>query len=79
VGKTALIGQVCASAPGFRVLHAVGVESEASLGFAVLADICRPLLGYWGGSPGRRRRRCKARWRWARRCWPTVSPHSRGC
>jgi len=44
VGKTALVRQVCASARGFSVLRAAGVESEASLGFSVLADICRPLL-----------------------------------
>lgn len=45
IGKTALIGQVCAHARGFQVLRAAGVESEASLGFSVLAGICRPLLG----------------------------------
>jgi DNA-binding CsgD family transcriptional regulator len=52
VGKTALIGQVCASARRFRVLRAAGVESEASLGFSVLADICRPLLGLLQRIPG---------------------------
>ena len=52
VGKTALIGRVCASARGFRVLRAVGVESEASLGFSVLADVCRPLLGLLEQIPG---------------------------
>jgi DNA-binding CsgD family transcriptional regulator len=52
VGKTALIGQVCASVRGFQVLRAAGVESEASLGFSVLADICRPLLGLMERIPG---------------------------
>ena len=52
VGKTALVGQVCADARGFRVLRAAGVESEASLGFSVLADICRPLLGLTQRIPG---------------------------
>jgi ATP/maltotriose-dependent transcriptional regulator MalT len=51
-GKTALIRQVCAGARGLRVLRGVGVESEASLGFSVLADICRPLLGLLEQIPG---------------------------
>jgi DNA-binding CsgD family transcriptional regulator len=51
-GKTALIGQVCTGVRGFRVLRAAGVESEASLGFSVLADICRPLLGLIEEIPG---------------------------
>jgi DNA-binding CsgD family transcriptional regulator len=45
VGKTALIREVFAPARAMKVLHAVGVESEASLGFSVLAELCRPLLG----------------------------------
>jgi ATP/maltotriose-dependent transcriptional regulator MalT len=52
VGKTTLVGQVSASARGFRVLRAVGVESEASLGYSVLADICRPVLGLLDRVPG---------------------------
>ncbi len=45
VGKTALARQVCASTRGIAVLRGGGVESEARLGFSVLADLCRPLLG----------------------------------
>jgi AAA ATPase-like protein len=52
VGKTTLVQRVCASAGGFRVLRATGVESEASLAFSVLADICRPLLGLLEQVPG---------------------------
>jgi DNA-binding CsgD family transcriptional regulator len=52
LGKTVLIRQVCASARGFQVLRAAGAESEARLGFSVLADICRPLLGLLEQIPG---------------------------
>ncbi|HEV2257547.1 MAG TPA: AAA family ATPase, partial [Streptosporangiaceae bacterium] len=52
VGKTALVRQVCAGTRGMTVLQSAGVESEASLGFAVLADICRPLLGLLDRVPG---------------------------
>jgi DNA-binding CsgD family transcriptional regulator len=45
VGKSTLVREVAADARGLMVLSGRGVESEASLGFAVLADICRPLLG----------------------------------
>ena len=52
VGKTALVRQVCASTRGMTVLRGAGVESEARLGFSVLADICRPLLGLLERIPG---------------------------
>lgn len=52
VGKTVLIRQVCASARGVTALRAAGVESEASLGFSVLAGICRPLLRLLDQIPG---------------------------
>lgn len=52
VGKTALVRQVCASTRSTTVLRAAGVESEARLGFSVLADICRPLLGLLDEIPG---------------------------
>jgi DNA-binding CsgD family transcriptional regulator len=44
VGKTALLESVIASAPGFRVLRAAGVESEMELAFAALQQLCAPML-----------------------------------
>ena len=44
VGKTALVREVSGAADGVMALRGGGVESEASLGFSVLADVCRPLL-----------------------------------
>jgi hypothetical protein len=46
IGKSALLGAVqdAARAAGFRVLSAVGVESEAQLPFAGLHQILRPVL-----------------------------------
>ena len=46
IGKSALLGaaQDTARAVGFRVLSAVGVESEAQLPFAGLHQILRPVL-----------------------------------
>jgi DNA-binding CsgD family transcriptional regulator len=44
VGKTALINYAVASASGFRVARAVGVESEGELAFAALHQLCAPFL-----------------------------------
>ena len=44
VGKTALLESVIGSASGFRVMRAVGVESEMELAFAALQQLCAPLL-----------------------------------
>src|SRR3954447_21333082 len=44
VGKTALVESVIGSASGFRVLRAVGVESEMELAFAALQQLCAPML-----------------------------------
>ena len=44
VGKTALLESAIASASGFRVMRAVGVESEMELAFAALQQLCAPLL-----------------------------------
>ena len=44
VGKTALLDHAVKSATGFRVLRAVGVESEVDLAFAGLQQLCGPLL-----------------------------------
>jgi DNA-binding CsgD family transcriptional regulator len=44
VGKTALVESAIWSAPGFRVVRAVGVESEMELAFAALQQLCAPML-----------------------------------
>lgn len=43
IGKSALLGYAAAKATDFRVLHAVGVESEMELPFAALHQLCGPL------------------------------------
>lgn len=50
VGKTALLGQVAAGAPG-RVLRVRGVESEAVLPFAAVADLLMPLRALFDHLP----------------------------
>jgi DNA-binding CsgD family transcriptional regulator len=44
VGKTALLEFAISSASGFRIMRAVGVESEMELAFAALQQLCAPLL-----------------------------------
>src|ERR1700736_1116543 len=44
VGKTALLESAVGSVSGFRVMRAVGVESEMELAFAALQQLCAPLL-----------------------------------
>jgi DNA-binding CsgD family transcriptional regulator len=44
VGKTALLEHAVASASGFRVARATGVESEMELPFAGLHQLCGPML-----------------------------------
>ncbi len=44
VGKTALLASAIGSASGFRVVRAVGVESEMELAFAALQQLCAPML-----------------------------------
>jgi DNA-binding CsgD family transcriptional regulator len=44
VGKTALLESLIGSAAGFRVIRAVGVESEMELAFAALQQLCGPML-----------------------------------
>ena len=48
IGKTALLRQLMQDASGFRVLRAVGVESEMELPFAGLHQVCAPLLDRLG-------------------------------
>src|SRR2546421_541202 len=44
VGKTALVESAIGSASGFRVMRAVGGESEMELAFAALQQLCAPML-----------------------------------
>ena len=44
VGKTALVESALDSVSGFRVMRAVGVESEMELPFAALQQLCAPML-----------------------------------
>jgi DNA-binding CsgD family transcriptional regulator len=44
VGKTALLDYAISSASGFRVIRAVGIESEMELPFAVLQQVCAPMM-----------------------------------
>jgi DNA-binding CsgD family transcriptional regulator len=55
VGKTALVQSAIGSAMGFRVLRAVGVESEMELAFAALQQLCAPMVGRLDRLPGPQR------------------------
>ena len=48
IGKTELLRQLIAEAPGFRVARVAGVESEMELPFAGLHQLCAPMLGRLG-------------------------------
>src|ERR1700733_13064846 len=56
IGKTALLRQLVREAAGFRVVRALGVESETELPFAGLHQLCAPLLGRLGSLPEPQRR-----------------------
>ena len=51
VGKTALLQSAIGSASGFRVMRAVGVESEMELAFAAAAAVVRADAGSAGPAP----------------------------
>jgi len=55
VGKTALLDDAAEGAVGMRVVRAVGIESETSMPFGTLFDVCRPFLGSIGELPERQR------------------------
>ena len=55
VGKSALLDYAIGSAPDFRVLRSVGVESEMELAFASLHQLCAPILDRRGSLPGPQR------------------------
>jgi DNA-binding CsgD family transcriptional regulator len=46
IGKTSLLAYAAGAARGMTVVRTRGVESEASLAFVGLLDVCRPLLEY---------------------------------
>ena len=48
IGKTELLRYLIAEASGFRVVRAVGVESEMELPFAGLHQLCAPMLDQLG-------------------------------
>jgi DNA-binding CsgD family transcriptional regulator len=52
VGKSALLQSAIESASGFRVMRAVGVESEMELAFAALQQLCAPMLDRLDRLPG---------------------------
>src|SRR4051794_15699130 len=54
-GKTALLEHAIGSASEFRLVGAVGVESEMELAFAALHLVCAPLLDFVGRLPGPQR------------------------
>jgi DNA-binding CsgD family transcriptional regulator len=51
VGKTALLDYAVSSASGFRVVRAVGIESEMELAFAALQQLCAPVMDEIEGLP----------------------------
>src|SRR5882757_3666282 len=55
IGKTALLYYAIESAPGFRIVRAVGVESEIELAYGALHQLCAPVLGRLERLPGPQR------------------------
>ena len=55
VGKTALLDDAIDGADGMRVVRVVGIETEATMPFGTLFDVCRPFLGSIGELPDRQR------------------------
>lgn len=55
IGKSALLDYALASAEGFRVLRAAGIESESEFPFAAVHQLLHPVLDHLVGLPGRQR------------------------
>jgi DNA-binding CsgD family transcriptional regulator len=55
IGKTMLLRYLTGEASGFRVVRAVGIESEMELAFAGLHQTCAPMLGRLGSLAGPQR------------------------
>src|SRR5215207_1224895 len=51
LGKSALLEEAAQRAVGFRVLRAVGIESESELAFAALHQLLRPVFDLFGRLP----------------------------
>lgn len=56
IGKTALLDRAVGRADGFRVLRAVGVESEAAIAYAGLQQLLRPVVGAFAELPAHQAR-----------------------
>ncbi|MER6438386.1 AAA family ATPase [Streptomyces sp. NPDC001185] len=52
IGKSALLDHMASAAVGFRVVRAVGVETEAELPFGALHQVCAPFLTALDHLPG---------------------------
>jgi DNA-binding CsgD family transcriptional regulator len=52
IGKSALLDEAAATADGFTVLRARGVESESKVPFGGLLELLRPAVGRLGSIPG---------------------------
>jgi DNA-binding NarL/FixJ family response regulator len=59
VGKSSLLEAVVRRASDFRVLRALGVESESDLAFSCLLELFRPVIGRIGELPDGQRRALK--------------------
>lgn len=55
IGKSALLGHVRQAASGLRVVQASGSEFEMELPFAILHQLCVPVLGHLAELPSRHR------------------------
>ena len=55
IGKSALLDYAIGSVAEFRVVQAVGVESEMELPFATLHQLCAPMLEHLEAIPGPQR------------------------
>ena len=55
IGKTALLDRLAASASGFRIVRAAGVESEMELAHAGLHQLCAPFTDQIESLPGPQR------------------------
>jgi len=51
VGKTALLDHLVAASSRCRVVRAAGVEAESEVAYAVLQQVCAPLLGHLDALP----------------------------
>lgn len=74
IGKTALLDHAAECARGMRVLRARGIESEAEMPFAGLADLLRPALAALDRIPAPQASALAGLWRWGRPPSAIASP-----